>query len=143
MRQPVVSVSWIIASSRSRITRFWVFGGGALGQPVAGAGDVLAAVEEEGVGALAVPPCPADLLVEGFRAVRHVQVHDEADVGPVDAHAEGDGGHHDDGLAAAEARAAPTRFSMGDRPAWKGGGEQALGASGVGAMRSVLLRLPQ
>ena len=38
-----------------------------------------------------------------FDALRHVEVGDEAHVGFVDAHAEGDGGHDDEAFFAGEA----------------------------------------
>ena len=38
---------------------------------------------------------PAGLLIIGFQAAGHVVVDDEADVGLVDAHAEGQRGHDD------------------------------------------------
>ena len=67
-----------------------------------GAGDVLPAIQEKRVGPVPVAPGAADLLVERFRAVRHVQVHHEAHIRPVDPHAERDGRHHDDRFPAAE-----------------------------------------
>ena len=70
---------------------------------MAGARHVLRTVEQQQVGAVAVASGAADLLVVAFRAVRHVEVDDEAHVRPVDAHAESDCGDDDDRLAAAEA----------------------------------------
>jgi len=77
-------------------------GGGRLRQEPARPGDVLAAVKQQRIGPLAVAAGAADLLVIRLRAVRHVEMDDEADVRPVDPHAEGDGRHHDHRLAAAE-----------------------------------------
>ncbi len=66
------------------------------------AGNVLAAIQQQGVGPVTVAPGAADLLVISFWAVRHVQVDDEAHIGPVDPHPEGDGRHHHHCLPAAE-----------------------------------------
>src|SRR5579864_5952069 len=53
--------------------------------------DVARAVERERVGRQAVAAGPADLLVIGLDRGGHIGVKDEADVGLVDPHAEGDG----------------------------------------------------
>ncbi|MCY1237797.1 hypothetical protein D9M72_505060 [compost metagenome] len=55
---------------------------------------VLGAVVQDGGGGFAVAPGAADLLVVAVQRVGDVGVNDEADVGFVDAHAEGGGGHH-------------------------------------------------
>ena len=110
---------------------FLRLGGDALGEPVAGAGDVLAAIKQDGVGGLAVAAGAADLLVVGFGAVGHVEMDDEADVWTVDAHAEGDGGDDDDRLAAAEAGEGDALFH-GRQAGVKGDGGVALGAEAVG-----------
>ena len=55
---------------------------------------VVDAVEGEGCRRQAVAPGAADLLVVRLDARRHVGVDDEAHVGLVDAHAEGDGRDH-------------------------------------------------
>ena len=52
------------------------------------------AEEEDAVRRLPVPPGPAGLLVIGLQAFGHVVVDHVADVGLVNAHAEGVGGHH-------------------------------------------------
>ena len=65
--------------------------------------DVLQAVGHPGVGRLAVAPGPPGLLVVGLEALRQVEMGDEAHVGPVDPHAEGDGGDHHHPFAGAEA----------------------------------------
>ena len=52
--------------------------------------DVARAIEGERVGGQAVAPGAADLLIIGLDRGRHVGVKDEADVGLVDPHAEGD-----------------------------------------------------
>ena len=51
---------------------------------------------------LAVAPGSAGFLIVGFERARHVVVDHRADVGLVDAHAEGVGGDDDLGLAAHE-----------------------------------------
>ena len=78
------------------------FRGGRHGQPVPRPGNVLAAIQKQRVRPLAVPPGPANLLVERFRAVRHVQVDHVAHIRPVDPHAERDRRHHHDRLARPE-----------------------------------------
>ena len=60
------------------------------------------AVEEDGAGGKAVATGAADLLVVGFDGAGEGDVDDGADVGFVDAHAEGDGGDDDVELAAKE-----------------------------------------
>ncbi len=52
-------------------------------------------VEQDGAGGEAVAAGAADLLVEGFDRGGESGVDDGADVGLVDAHAEGDGGDDD------------------------------------------------
>ena len=53
--------------------------------------DVARAIKRERVGGQSVAAGAADLLIIGFDRRGHVGVKDEADVGLVDAHAEGDG----------------------------------------------------
>ena len=60
-----------------------------LGQP-----DVVGRVKEDAAGRLPVPPGAAGLLVVALEVLGHIVVDDEPDVGLVDAHAEGVGGHH-------------------------------------------------
>ena len=98
------SVSAIISSSLVRITRFCDLGRGRLRQPVARLRDVLPAVQQQRVRRIAVAPGAADLLVIRLRAVRHVEMHDEAHVRPVDPHAEGDRRNHHHRLAGTEPR---------------------------------------
>ena len=64
---------------------------------------VLQAVGHPGVGRRAVAAGAAGLLVVGLDVLRQVEVGDEAHVGLVDAHAEGDGRHHHDAVLAQEA----------------------------------------
>ncbi len=65
--------------------------------------DVAQAVAEPGFGGFAVAAGTAGFLVIPFHGFGQVGVGDEADVGFVDAHAEGDGGAHDDAILAQEA----------------------------------------
>ena len=60
-------------------------------------------VEEDGAAGEAVASGSADLLVEGFDGAGEGDVDDGADVGLVDAHAEGDGGDDDFELSCEEA----------------------------------------
>ncbi len=66
---------------------------------------------------LAVAAGPTGLLVVALEALREVDVRDEAHVGLVDAHPEGDGGHDDDALVARKRCCAADRASLGS-PAW-------------------------
>ena len=61
-----------------------------LPQPV-----VAAAVQQQALGFQPVAAGPARLLLVVLERLGHAGVDDEAHVGAVDAHAEGDGGHHD------------------------------------------------
>ena len=65
--------------------------------------DVGQSVDHPGIRGQAVATGAARLLVIRLDALRHVEVRDEAHVRLVDAHAEGDGGHHHDGIVADEA----------------------------------------
>ena len=58
--------------------------------------DIPQAIEHPGVRGLAVAPRPARLLVVVLDALGHVHVHHKPHVRLVDAHAKGNGGHHDD-----------------------------------------------
>ena len=63
--------------------------------PLAGAGEILGAPEQPGLGRVAVAAGAAGFLVIGLDRLGDAGMGDEADVGLVDAHAEGDGrGHH-------------------------------------------------
>ncbi len=66
--------------------------------------DILEAVGQPGRGGQAVAPGTAGLLVVALDGLGQVEVGDEAHVGLVDAHAEGDGRDHDDAVLAQEAR---------------------------------------
>ena len=75
------------------------------------------AVEEDGAGGEAVATGAAYLLVVAFDGAGQGDVDDGADVGFVDAHAEGDGG--DDDVERAERKARWTRSRVwASRPAW-------------------------
>ena len=65
---------------------------------------VLQAVGQPGGGGQAVAAGAAGFLVVAFHRLGQVDVGHEAHVGLVDAHAEGDGGHHDHAVLAQEAR---------------------------------------
>ena len=67
--------------------------------------DVGQAVGHPGLGRLAIAAGAAGLLEVAFDALGHVEVRDEAHVGLVDAHAEGDRGHHHERAAAVLAAA--------------------------------------
>ena len=64
---------------------------------------VVEAVAQPADGGQAVPSGTAAFLIEVFDALRHVEVGDEADVGFVYAHAEGDGGDDDEAVFVSEA----------------------------------------
>ena len=61
----------------------------------AGGGNVSPGEEHEAIGGSTVTSRAACLLVVGLHALGHIVVHHEGDVGLVDAHAKGVGGHHD------------------------------------------------
>jgi hypothetical protein len=58
-------------------------------------GDILLAVEQQALRRQPIAAGTADLLIVALQVLGQVEVEDEAHVGLVDAHAEGDGGHHD------------------------------------------------
>ena len=116
--------------------------------------DVGQAVGHPGVGGLAVAAGAAGLLVVGLDALRQIEMRDEAHVGLVDAHAEGDGGDDDDAVLAQEAllvaRADAARPGRRDRAGRQSrrrepGGRlldlrarQAIDDAGVARMRSAM-----
>ena len=103
VRQAAVSVSAIIASSRVRITALLRLGARSTCASQCRARAMSSPPYSSSVSAaLAVAAGAADLLVIRLRTVRHVEMHDEAHVRPVDAHAEGDRRHHHHRLAGAE-----------------------------------------
>jgi hypothetical protein len=85
---------------------------------------------EDGAAGQAIASGAADLLVEGFERAGQRGVDDGADVGLVDAHAEGDGGDDDFELAGLEGvldALADARFEAG---VVGGGGEVAMQLGG-------------
>ena len=74
---------------------------GRLGEPaqIHHVGD---AVGHPGVGRQPVASGPAGFLIIRFEVLRRVEMRDKADIGLIDAHAEGDGGDDDDTLLAQE-----------------------------------------
>jgi hypothetical protein len=79
----------------AHLHRLDLFGHGAAVEPLQGPGDVGRAVEGHALGGFAVASGPADLLPVGLQRTGRIGVDDEADVGLVDPHAEGDGRDHD------------------------------------------------
>ena len=75
---------------------------GDLGEEVGLLGDVAGAEEQEAVPGQAVAPGAAGFLVVALDVFRQVVMNDPADVGLVDAHAEGDGRADDAGLVPEE-----------------------------------------
>ncbi len=95
--------------------------------PLAGTGEILGAPEQPGLRRLAVAAGAAGLLVIGLDRLRDAGMRDEADVGLVDAHAEGDrrGDHHvlglhEGGLVARAHLRLETRVIRQRRPAAAG-----------------------
>ncbi len=72
-------------------------GGGFFDEHAPGHG-ILAGVEEDAFGFEAVAAGAAGFLLVGFDGFGHAGVEDEADIGAVDAHAEGDGGDDEVGF---------------------------------------------
>ena len=70
---------------------------------VAGQRDIPGAIQQQGARRQPVAAGAADFLVPALGRLRQVEVADPAHVRPVDAHAEGDGRRHDDGIAPGEA----------------------------------------
>ena len=68
--------------------------GGFFLQAAAQPGHVGRIVQQDGFGRQAVRSGAAGLLIIGFDIARDIEMHHEAHVGFIDAHAEGDGGHH-------------------------------------------------
>ncbi|CFE02616.1 Uncharacterised protein [Bordetella pertussis] len=92
---------------------------------------VLQAIGQPRRGRQPVAAGPAGFLVVAFDRLGQVDVRHETHVGLVDAHAEGDGGHHDDAILAQEARlvgGAHRRAQTG----MVGQGVDAIGAQEVG-----------
>ncbi len=104
--------------------------------------DVAEAEQHMGFGGFAVAAGAADLLVIGFEAGRQIGVEDEAHIGFVDAHAEGDGRDHDhiglghEGVLVGLARLLGHAGVIGQR-ADAFGGEQAGGFFGLLARQAI------
>ena len=79
---------------------------------------VAQAVGHPRIGGQAVAAGAAGFLVIALDALGQIEVRDEAHVGLVDAHAEGDGGDHHDALLAQEALLVARCASAASRPAW-------------------------
>src|SRR5580700_5795733 len=78
------------------------------------------AVRHPGICRQPVAPGPAGLLVIGFEVLRRVEMGDEADIGLVDTHAEGDCRDDDDAFLAQEAVLVPNpRFGRQTRVIWQ------------------------
>ena len=94
-------------------------------------GGVAAVEEEQAFGGEAVAAGAAGFLVVAFDVAREVVVDDEADVGLVDAHAEGDGGA-DDADFVAEEEVLVTDAEVGVEAGVVGAGGDAGGVEAVG-----------
>jgi hypothetical protein len=86
-----------------------------------GAADVVGAVERQRLGRRAVAARAADLLIIGLDRFRQIGMRDPADIGLVDAHAEGDRGHHDQPVLGGK-RSSTWRRSSASMPAVIGAG---------------------
>ena len=100
-RQPAVSTRVASAFSRSR-SPGWRAGSTSVLDAAAGQREILGAPEQPGLGRLAVAAGAAGLLIIGLDRFGQAGMGDEAHVGLVDAHAEGDGRDHHHVLAADE-----------------------------------------
>ncbi len=105
----------------------------------AGDARVAEAEEQQGLGGQAVAAGPARLLVVALDGLGQVVVHDEAHVGLVDAHAEGDGG--DDDLQVVARRRLLHALALGGGQAGVvGGGRQAGRRQPLGDLFGALAR---
>ena len=87
---------------------------------------IFQAIEEGGVRGLAVAAGSAGFLVVGFEGVGELVVVDEADVGLVDAEAEGLGGDHDFELVVHEGLLGGFAFSGGEAAVVEGCGDAVI-----------------
>ena len=115
---------------------------GGLRQPVPRLGDVLPAIQQQRLRRIAVAAGAADLLVVRLGAVRHVEMHDEAHVRPVDPHAEGDRRDHHHRLARAEPRQR-CALRLGIQSGVEGDRGNAAVCASLSATRSVFARVAQ
>jgi hypothetical protein len=94
-------------------------------------GDVRRAIQGDAVGGFSVAAGAADLLPVGLQAARRIGVDDEADVGLIDPHAEGDGRDHDGAVLGEEAFQPPVALGPGHAGVI-GDGVGSGGLQGVG-----------
>src|ERR1019366_2965953 len=88
-------------------------------------GDVAGAEEQQTVAGQAIAPGAAGLLVVALDILGEVVVDDPADVGLVDAHAEGDRGANDAGVVAQKAFLVAIALVAGEAGVVGAGGEAA------------------
>ena len=122
-----------------RFEDFLAFAGAGFGDARVLQRDVLHAVGHPGFGRFAVAPGAAGFLVVGLDALGQVEVGDETDIGLVDAHAEGDGGAHDQAFLAQEAALVGGAFGSGQAGV-VGQGGIALGRQPFGGFLDLLAR---
>jgi hypothetical protein len=118
-----------------------LLGGGALVDHAALVDHVLQAVGHPGLRRQAVAAPAAGLLVVALDVLGHVQVGDEAHVGLVDAHAEGDGGAHHHAVVAQEAVLVGAAAPPASRPAWYGSASSPRSHSSCRRLLDALARL--
>ncbi len=94
-------------------------------QAADGPTEIAGIVETDAGCRLAVAAGPADLLPVGFQRRRRIGVDDEAHIGLVDTHAEGDGRDHDPRLAG-EKGFQPLLAHCGRKAGMVGGGGKAF-----------------
>ena len=137
-RQSCASARASSASSLPRSTLLELLAGRALVDHAALVHHVLQAVGHPGVGRQAVAAGAAGLLVVALDVLGQVEVGDEAHVGLVDAHAEGDGGDHHDAVLAQEA--VLVALAHARRPARRGtAGPRCPARCSISAVSSTLL----
>src|SRR5699024_2192864 len=95
--------------------------------------DIAEAVDHPGVGGQSVASGATGLLVVALDGARQVEVGDEADIGFVDAHAEGDRGDYDDTVLAEEPGLV-LRADLGRQHSVIGQGGDAAGGERLGEL---------